>query len=119
MHHRRKAYRVVYEGLIGTAPPGQEPHHLCHDKRCVNPWHLEWLTHDEHARLHGQEKWDANTECPAGHDFTEDNTYVYVRKDGRREKHCRQCHRDRMYARNTTRTRTNKRKNAPPSPRGL
>jgi len=89
------AYRVMYEKLIGPCPIGKDPHHRCRNKVCVNPWHLQWLTPTEHARLHGQLRMDENTHCPAGHEYTPENTYHFTRKDGRREKHCRRCRRER------------------------
>lgn len=108
VHRGRTAYQVTHEALIGTRPPNREPHHLCRDKRCVNPWHLQWMTHLDHMRLHGDLKLAENTQCPAGHDYTETNTYHFTRKDGRRERHCRQCRRERHREKHGKGLRTNR-----------
>lgn len=42
-----QAHRVVYEALIDEIPGGLELDHLCRNKRCVNPAHLEPVTHTE------------------------------------------------------------------------
>ena len=113
LHRKRTAYQVTYEALIGIRPADMEPHHLCENKQCVNPWHLEWLTHADHARLHGDLKWKRNVRCPANHEYTPENTYEYTRKDGRRERHCLKCRRDRWRELNGTTGRVNKTKHNP------
>lgn len=42
---QRPAHIVVYEHLVGPIPDGLELDHLCRVKRCVNPDHLEPVTH--------------------------------------------------------------------------
>ena len=44
------AHRVVYEGMIGPIPEGLELDHLCFVKHCVNPDHLEPVTHRENMQ---------------------------------------------------------------------
>jgi hypothetical protein len=41
----RRAHRLAYEHMIGEIPQGLELDHLCKNRRCVNPWHLEPVTH--------------------------------------------------------------------------
>ena len=43
------AHRVAYELLRGPIPPDLECDHLCEDKACVNPWHIELVTHQENT----------------------------------------------------------------------
>lgn len=50
-----KAYRAVYILLRGPVPDGLTLDHLCHNKMCVNPWHLEPATAAENVRRH----WDS------------------------------------------------------------
>ena len=56
-------HRVAYELLVGLVPAGRDLHHLCENRRCVNPAHLELLTRKEHARRHAGET------CRFGHPY--------------------------------------------------
>ena len=47
---RTSAHRVAYELLVGPIPDGLELDHLCRNRRCVNPDHLEPVTGDENKR---------------------------------------------------------------------
>ena len=90
---KKYAYRVVYEQEIGPLPEGVA-HHLCENSWCVNPHHLEFIPQGEHLRKHGLAgDWGQadKTHCPSGHPYDETNTYVHTRKDGRVERHCREC----------------------------
>ena len=46
----QKAHRVVWELLNGAVPDGLELDHLCNVRHCVNPAHLEPVTHAENMR---------------------------------------------------------------------
>lgn len=46
----RKAHRVIYERLRGPMPTGLEGDHLCRDRACVHPEHIEPVTHKENAQ---------------------------------------------------------------------
>lgn len=54
---QRPAHRVVYEREVGTIAQGLELDHLCHNKRCVNPSHLNVVTRSEHTRRHLAIRW--------------------------------------------------------------
>lgn len=45
-----RAHKAVYEARIGPVPDGLELDHLCRNKTCVNPEHLEPVTHTENIR---------------------------------------------------------------------
>lgn len=46
----KKAHRQYYERYVGLIPDGLTIDHLCRNKRCVNPAHLEAVSADENAR---------------------------------------------------------------------
>ena len=84
------AHRVAYELAKGKIPEGLEIDHLCRVRDCVNPDHLEAVTHKEN--LHRGETVSAanaaKTHCPQGHPYSGDN--LHVASDGwRRCKTCR------------------------------
>lgn len=64
MHHngkRVRAHRVYYERKYGPIPHGLEPDHLCGIKACVNPDHIEPVTHTENVRRGTHTKLDLKT----------------------------------------------------------
>ena len=46
----RIAHRLTYQWAKGPIPAGMELDHLCRNRRCVNPAHLEPVTHRENVR---------------------------------------------------------------------
>ena len=44
-----KAHRWAYEQTRGTIPAGMQLDHLCRNKKCINPFHLEIVTNQENA----------------------------------------------------------------------
>ena len=80
------AHRAAYEALFGPVPAGMELDHLCRVRDCVNPLHLEAVTHAENMRRTAGLK-PPKTTCDSGHEFTPENTYI--RPNGCRT--CRQC----------------------------
>ena len=86
-------HRVAYYALVGRVPAGQELDHLCRRPSCVNPAHLEPVTHAENVRRGraGVLKAQAITHCPAGHAYEGANLYVAPKGD----RYCRTCMRSR------------------------
>lgn len=51
------AHRFAYRLLVGPVPDGMELDHLCRMRHCVNPEHMEIVTHAENVRR--SERWPA------------------------------------------------------------
>ena len=92
MSFGRLAHRVTYEASKGPIPAGLELDHLCVVPACVNPDHLEPVTHAENmARAKRRGAFPLPPECKNGHEFTTENTYLRPASGGRT---CRTCNRD-------------------------
>lgn len=83
------AHRVAYQTLVGPIPEGLTIDHLCRVKVCVNPAHLEPVTMLENIARAAEQDRPAN--CPYGHEYTAENTYVKVRPNGQINRTCRTC----------------------------
>lgn len=84
------AHIISYETHVGAVPDGTELDHLCRNRACCNPKHLEPVTHRENS-LRGATipaKNFAKTHCDRGHEFTPENTYVFPNG---RKRNCRAC----------------------------
>lgn len=89
-HDDKLAHRVAYEWAREAIAEGMTIDHLCRNRWCVNPKHLEVVSRGEN-NLRGNSPWAKNgrkTHCHAGHEFSPENTYNY---HGMR--HCKTCSR--------------------------
>lgn len=83
------AHRIAYMLAVGEIPAGLQIDHLCRNRACCNPKHLEAVTAKEnqhrspisHATLNSQK-----THCPQGHEYNEENTRRY-----RGRRYCKAC----------------------------
>lgn len=85
------AHRWYFEYCKGGIPSGLQLDHLCRNRRCVNPDHLEPVTCKENL-MRGdtfQARNAAKTHCPQGHEYSEENTRV----DPKGSRRCRECSR--------------------------
>lgn len=77
-------HRWSYERIVGRVPSGLDLDHLCRNRLCANPAHLEPVTRAENLRrspIMGRAN-SRKTHCPAGHEYAGENLYVVA---GRRQ----------------------------------
>jgi hypothetical protein len=87
-------HREFYQHFRGEIPAGKELDHLCRLPCCVNPWHMEAVSHRENVQrgklgATSRARALAVSHCPKGHPYNAANTYTDP-GGGRR---CRECHR--------------------------
>jgi hypothetical protein len=89
------AHRISYELYKGQIPDGLDIDHLCRNHPCVNPDHLEAVTHQTNVlRGMGDVALARRTNrCKHGHEFTEDNTILHGVS-----RQCRACNKRRSAA---------------------
>lgn len=97
------AHRFSYEVSVGLIPAGLSIDHLCENKPCVNPAHLEPVTHAENLARYRERR----THCKWGHELTPENTYEYVDSKGYKKKRCRECLREKQRRLNARRREEN------------
>jgi hypothetical protein len=88
---RPPSHIAVYELLVGPIPEGLQIDHLCRNRACCNPAHLEPVTQRTNV-LRGEAPTAVNahkTHCVNGHEYDLINTYF--RPSGGRD--CRACQR--------------------------
>ena len=88
-----RAHRYAYQVLVAPVSSSLHMDHLCRVRCCVNPAHLEPVTHAENVRR-GEAGMKFKAQrlalpfCPNGHEYTSDNTYIDPKRGHR---HCRAC----------------------------
>lgn len=96
------AHRVAYKLIKGSLPDfanGIELDHLCRRRDCVNPRHLQPVTHQENCARGvvgeaARRRQIVKTHCPYGHEYTPENTYTDPKLYNQRStpsRHCRIC----------------------------
>jgi len=90
-----RAHRFAYELLVAPIPANKELDHLCRNHACVNPAHLEVVSHKENCQrgengLKFAELQRQKTHCPHGHPYDLLNTYF--KPNGARG--CKTCRRE-------------------------
>jgi hypothetical protein len=80
----RGAHRWAYEFHVGPIPAGLVLDHLCRNRACVNPDHLEPVTQRTNVQRGAGNV--SKTHCPRGHAYAGDNLRIY-----RGMRYCREC----------------------------
>lgn len=93
------AHRWSYKHFVGEIPKGLVIDHLCHNPKCVNPKHLEPITHFENIIKRGISNAayinSRKTHCKYGHSLSPPNIYISKNKyNGMRV--CKICHAKRV-----------------------
>jgi hypothetical protein len=93
------AYRVAYVLFKGPLSPELEPDHLCKNKLCVNPDHLEAVT--KKVNILRSDSISAKNarkiHCKHGHLLEGDNLKIRYDKKGRPHRVCITCERMRAH----------------------
>jgi hypothetical protein len=79
-------HRYMYEATYGPIEEGLQLDHLCRNKLCINPEHLEPVT----AKVNMERHYVNQTHCLRDHPLSGSN--LYVTPDGRRQ--CKDCRRN-------------------------
>ena len=90
------AHRYAYAISNGPIPPDLELDHKCRTPLCVNPLHLEPVSHGENMLrgVNPAAKHARQTHCKRGHPFDMRNTRLSRRNNGRMIRTCRTCRRE-------------------------
>src|SRR4029077_13885011 len=103
----RVAHRVAWQMLRGDIPDGLQADHLCRNRNCVNPSHVDLVTVRENVRRQDHSKAiaflkaraAAATHCRAGlHEWSEETIY----RGSRGERRCRPCRHEYRQVRQST-----------------
>lgn len=101
-------HRLAFHYLRGPVPADMELDHLCRNRGCVNPDHLEIVTGKEN--LMRSESFVAinaqKTQCPQGHPYDGENLWIIKTGPRKGKRECRACALD--YARSVTGRKNNR-----------
>ncbi len=94
------SHRLAYTSLVAPIPTGLDIDHLCRNRACCNPAHLEAVTRSVNLRrglgpglaaIRSRLRGVATTHCKRGHEFTENNTRRQIQIAGNVTRSCRIC----------------------------
>lgn len=87
------AHRFAYEEVIGKIEEGMTIDHVCRNKSCVNPAHMEIVTRGENSTRAHSKNMNAMRDncCIRGHKIEGENVVLEKRKNGSQRKRCKAC----------------------------
>ena len=93
------AHRVAWALANGSIPFGMNVDHLCRNRSCVRPDHLEAVTSRENSLRGAHPQFTAHRElrCTRGHDLSTDDAYAVMANGGKRCKECQRMRNKRWY----------------------
>ena len=77
--------RLMFSWFKYEIPEGFTVDHLCKNRKCVNPDHMEAVSHEENTSRGNKRSY-----CKRGHAQTPENRYVY-KCHGKKKERCRLC----------------------------
>ncbi len=80
-------HRLVWTALVGEIPDGMDIDHLCRNRKCCNPDHLEVVTRSTNLLRGARNGYQRKTHCPYGHPYSGENLVV----NSRNRRECREC----------------------------
>ena len=84
---KQNYHNEVYRQNVGDIPIGYVVHHLCENKSCINPQHLQLLSRSEHMKVHNINNGNSEkTTCRNGHPLD-----AWSKSNGR---YCLLCYRE-------------------------
>lgn len=86
------AHRASFMLCYGSIEPGLVIDHMCRNTSCVNPEHLDQVTPQENTR---RSPIAYPARCVNGHEFSPENTAMYMHATGKRGRYCLICSRER------------------------
>lgn len=87
------AHVAAYQEFVGPVPEGLELDHLCRVPACLNPKHLEPVTHQENVRRGKAGVLRPRPDiCKNGHELSGRNVMPRPLPNGRLSYRCRTCH---------------------------
>lgn len=90
------AHRYIYIELVGDIPRGFDIDHLCRNRKCVNPLHLEAVSRSENINRGlspeiARNRQLSKTHCPNGHEYAGENLRIKKSRGRSLSRVCRTC----------------------------